>query len=355
MMKSTQYNTTIVAEQLLYNEFIKYKRLYELINIEFAGSSADKLNIFIDLYSFLMPCYRLVRILNYYSIASAIINYCAHLRNFFRTRYGVSTEIILIYSSNNCINNRRFIPDYNYYYSNRVNSNEIISKAVTTNLKMVATLAPYLPDIYYKEGTAEPTVIIKDLIDKRIFGESPNLVISTSRMMYQLPANTHDTVVIRKKSSKGEDISFSYNMITAIDNFIHEEKNISVNGITVQPASIMALMNLIGIPKLGVKSICDIRSALSIISDIPTGFERDYQTLYSVYSDHIIGKKKTPIEAEEFFSRLSCIDINNQCALYSNMPESNLTNFMTRLNDPNTVKFINNKYFSNAPLDLDRL
>ena len=358
-MKSVQYDNSTPIAAILYSQFIKYDALFRIIQHEFQNSNAGVVDIYIDLYQFILPIFRCLRIDTGFAISSVIINYCAHFRSFFRTRYGVETNIILIWSSNDSLNNIRYIPEYNTYYRNRMASNNKIYDTVTDNLQLLNLLVPYLPNIYIKFGTVEPAVIIKGLIDKKLFnmGRNPSIVISTSQYMYQLPVDQPNCIVIRSKKDKKDksDVSYSYNMLTAMTAYILELKNTLVQG--TDPRKMAMLMNLIGIPKRSVKSLCDFKVALEVLATIPPGFEHDPTELYKSYYNYFLEHKtsRSIISAEEFANRFMCIDLTMQYNMYKQSPEYASMEFLKDLYDVDTVKQINNTYFTKDPIDLERL
>lgn len=358
-MKSVQYDNSTPIAAVLYSQFIKYDALFRIIQHEFQHSNASIVDIYIDLYQFILPIFRYLRIESGFAISSSVINYCAHLRSFFRTRYNVDSNIVLIWSSNDSVNNIKYIPEYNVYYRNRIVSNEKIYSTVTDNLQLLNLLVPYLPNVYIKFGTVEPAVIIKGLIDKKLFnlGRNPSIIISSSQYMYQLPVDYNNCIVIRpKKDWKNKiDTSYSYNRLNAISAYIHELKNVDVQG--TDSSKIAMLMNLIGIPKRSVTSLCDFKTALNILATIPPGFEHNPVELYKSYYNYFVEHKttRTLVSAEEFANRFMCIDIDMQYNMYKQMPEYSSMEFFKNLQDADTVKQINNTYFTKDPIDLERL
>ena len=61
------------------------------------------------------------------------------------------------------------------------------------------------------------------------------------------------------------------------------------------------------------------------------------------------------IDAYNFKYRFNAVDLVFQHRLYTMMAESKDISWLINLNDPDTVKDINNKYFIDNPLDLNAL
>lgn len=353
-MKKPNISDRITMEQMLYSRFVKYTSLKKIIDKEFAGSSATVINIFIDLYSLYTRLYNCSKYTSPFCISAASINYCAHLRSFFRNLYGVESNIVLIYSSNNCVTNKMFIPTYNQPYERRIANNEFVTTLIINNLSLLDILVPYLPNIYYKTGSADTSVIIKYMIDQNVLPDVPNLVISDSVPMYQLPCNAKNTVVIRKRVYEGEDCSYSYSNIDCLDWFVSETKNLNISAAKLRQNLITSIFAMAGSSKIGIKQISGIRSiktAIDIANMLPYGYERDPKALYEIYSKY----SNNPIQERDFLNRFLGVDILFQTSKYASLPEANMKKFIVNTRDPDTVKMINNKYFANSPIDLERL
>lgn len=348
------YDEKTPIEYILYGQFIKYAALKNLVALEFADSDAEEVNIFIDLNQMLLPAFRYLKIQDYNVISSAIINHCAHMRAYFRSRHRVQSNIILVYSRNMSSNNTRFCAEYNSQYRLRMQSNEKIMEAVDYNIDLLKLLCPYLPDIYLKIGTVEPSVIIHDLITKT-FDVNPNVVISASQYAYQLPAFTPNTVVFRKKTSNKIDTSYSYNFINALNAFIYETRNVAVDEV-LNAKAISLLMVLSGLPKRNISSMFNIKHTLRMIQNIPNSCLGDIDAMYNYILAFIESEKtKTFLQYEEFVNRFKAIDLPYQHKLYEMLPESKEQSYLQAFQDPNAVRDINDRYFKNVPLDLERL
>lgn len=349
-----KYDEETPIKYILYGQFIKYTSLFKMVSIEFSGSDAEEVNIFIDLYQFLLPIFRYLNIENYNIICSIIINYCAHLRAYFRSRHRVETNIILVYSSNNSINNYRFYSDYNYAYKNRINSNNKIMDAVMYNLQLLQVLCPYLPNIYIKIGTVEPAVIIKNIIDNHLLPDEPNIVISNSQYMYQLPANADNVTVFRKKTIHKEDASYSYNVINAMQAFIFETRKINISEF-YNTRYLSILMTLTGLPQRNVKSFYSLKIGIDILNHIPVECIGDITAIYDNIVKYITyyKKKYSIIDYEDFCNKYRSIDIEYQSKLYQKLPECLENSWLQDRNDPDNLKAINNKYFKDEPLNLE--
>lgn len=361
---SKYYDDKIPIEQVLYGQFIKYTSLERMVAKEFVGSNANTVNVYIDILQLVLPAFRCLRIQYYYTITSVVLNYCAHIRAYFRSRHGVETNIILVYSPNMSSNNTKYIAEYNSKYSSRMNYNTKMMENLQDNIEMIRLLVKFFDNIFLKEGTVEPGVIIAHLANTIFkFPGVPNIVISTSDYMFQLPSVTLDTVVFHKKNNKDMynhlvDASYSYNALTASPYFIYETKGSNKGDVSISPFGMVPLMCLTGLPGRSLNSIFNATTALKIVRTIPN------EALQAGDIEYIFGaikmavdslNTKTIINLDEFANRFKALDIRYQLKMYEMMPQSKEQEFLQRLHDPDTVKEINNKYFEHIPIDLQRL
>lgn len=349
----------VPIEQILYGRFITYKALEKIVYREFYGSKDSKVNIYIDLYQFLTPPYTLMRIKDFFAISSCILNYCAHLRYFFRTRYRTDTRIILVSTDASYKKATACVPSFNSYYGTKFKNAGQYENAIKDNLNLLETLCPYLNEVYMKHGSVDASVIIKFLIDK-VFTDAPNIIISTSQLMYQVPPNVDAyTIVLRQSRKFDEDLSYSYTPLNALHAFAYETRKM-VLMYPMNQKLVTMLMILSGLPKLSIKSAVNIKTALNILQTIPPGIEHDYLGLYDAYEKYYMvgpGKKsKSPkLSKEDFKNRYMAIDILYQSLLYEHMPESKQMAFLQRLHDPESLLKINEKFYKNNPIQIEEL
>ena len=161
-----RYRTNI--ENIIYGSYVKTARLDQIVYEAFSNTSiaaATELNIFIDIYSVLHQSfsehYR-VDYSNYTDITSGLINMCAHYRSYFR-RLKVHTKFYLVFSTNTCEINRKFIAGYNEIFLTKCNVPEY-KKIVNDNFNLLKILCPYLPDIHFLETKHESSVLMYELL-----------------------------------------------------------------------------------------------------------------------------------------------------------------------------------------------
>lgn len=350
-----KYDEETLLSSILYGQYIKYNALQNLVQLEFANSDADEVNVFIDVYEMLLPLYRSLNFKDSVeAISSGVINYATHFRAYFRTRHRVESNIIFVFSGLNSSNITRFCPEYNAKYRNRILSNDKMSEQIFLAIERMKEIIPYLPNIYLKIGSVEPSVIIRDLILSQTFGDIPNVVVSPSAYAYQIPAHCPDTVVFRGKRTAHEITAYSYNFMNAVNAYIYETKNIATNEV-IYPKLITAVMVLSGIAKRNISSYKSIGNTLELLTGMPKEIVGDIEAMYKYISDKAAERKWKMMEYELFYNRYMAISIEAQHTLYRSLPECNETGFLTQLNDKESVHYVNNKYFAKYPLDLERM
>jgi hypothetical protein len=352
-----QYDNRTAIDNVLYWQFVKYNTLSKLVYNEYATDDSDVINVYIDLYQILVTIHRYTKINNYFCICAIVINYCAHLRHFFK-KLNVYANIVLVYGDKSSTNITQFIPEYNTFYKNRIKSNGKINSVVKSNMELLRKLIPYLPNIYLREGTVESAVIMHDIIQRKLIGVAPSLVISNSLYMYQLPIFSKSVKVIKKSNSikMQEDTTYSYNNFNALEAYLFEVKNVSLRG-RFNQNTLSFIMSILGIPKLSVLSMgVNYKTALRIANNIPIGYEHDCDVIGEVYDEYITkNKMKNKPSVESIIKRFKGIDLGYQYSLYKLLPEYSETSFLNKLEDKDAVHYINNNYFEKCPIYLDEL
>ena len=136
----------VSVSQIIYSSCVKYNRLKSIIDEAFAGSEANNLNIYIDLYSILKQAFKKeINVENYFDITSCVINTCAHYREFFKRYYNVDTSFYLIFSYN-IYNKSIHICPYCYNFS-RMNSNIDWTTQIISSRKFSRSFRHY--DIFF--------------------------------------------------------------------------------------------------------------------------------------------------------------------------------------------------------------
>jgi len=353
--------TKVSLEQLMYKNFIKYDKLIEMVNVAFAGSNATSINIFIDVYSMVKILYKGQNILieDYSSLTSSIINLCAHLRDFFRTRYNTNSKIYIVASRNIPTMNILSYPPYNSDIKVAMTNMTSVDEMIVNNMELLEILCPYLPDIFFIRGEYETGVYMYDIMCKNeILGNNnPNIIITRDPYNFQLIPMRPETVVFRPYKQSGADLSYYLDKNNLFEKFLVTDRMVvAKKTITINPGLFTVFLTLSKLPERRIKSLFNTTKAISILDEAVTslrlynGYNSDIERVWnSIYKDSF-----GSIGYSIFKSRFDVIDIQSQHYGFANSPYSKNITF-PNLYDPETIKLINNKYFKNNPLDLNRL
>lgn len=345
----------VPAASIIYSKFIRYNQLDLIVSKEFQGSSDRIINIYIDLYSVLFTLFRCESITGIMDISSSIVNMAIHYRNYFK-RFGVYTNIFLIYSPTMCINNLKHLPNYNTTRINVMNKNPKVYDAVNNNLGLLGTIVPYLPDIFLKIGTAETSVIAYDIMMKlQSKGVTfPSVFVTSSQYAFQLPSKNHRCVLFfKKRDPQKEDISYSVDALDCLDYYIKETKN-QTDVVTYKNSNWMsAYMALAGIPQRNVTSLFNYKKALELLGSLSRSYdaitpETIFEHINRKYPDH-------SIPLQEIIERFECIDLDYQLEEYRTLPESQGLSFLNQMENFDELVHLNDVYFKNNPMALDKL
>ena len=339
-----------MVENVVYGEYIRYDFMQTLVSLEFPASTADHVNVFIDLYDIMNRINRAtmededpIEI-----ISSGILNMIAHYKNYFWSRHQVTCNVIFVYGNPNVDAICCDIPEYNQV------GNKELCESVSLALDRVNLLIPYIPGAYIKYGYAESAVIIKNILYNELFAPYPSIVISSSQYMYTLPGmadkDMNEIVVFRNKYTRaGGRTAYSYNEINAVNAFIAETRNI-VCQVPINPDIITLIMALCGVPGRNVKSIKNTEQALIMGSSMPPEIIDDIPAMYSFMKSYCKAKKQKLISEEEFTHRYCGLSLDIQLQRYQNNPNSMDFSFLQKLDNPDGVRFINSQYFPRYPL-----
>lgn len=339
----------------IYGNCIKYERMQFLTNKAFKGYNDNELNIFIDLYPIFRTLYKAdyIESNSNVDICAGIINTAAHYRRFFMRYYNTYATIYMINSLNIHNMNLNLYPEYNKDLKHRVDTaTPRMNNLVPFNLDLLDLVIPYIDNVYLIHSTYESSVVMYDIICKNELNGNlhPNLIISRDTYPFQLTGIVNNTLLYRPKKRDGLDLSYCVNSNNLYNAILYE------NGIDykkydfkdISPKLFSMLFTLNGFKRRNIRSEYNIRSAKKLITNAI-----DNQLILNDYN-HIINwdqiqTKKNPNMLNNIYLAL---DIISQHYIYMNDLESHYK--LKNLYDPEGIKSINNKYFTNNnQLDLE--
>ena len=343
---------------IFYKNLIPYSSLDKMFKQEFMGCDSKCVNIYIDLFSFLSDLYRTTNFTNIWNITSSIVNMGIHYRNYFAKR-GMYSNIIFVYSPNQCSINVKYIKNWYIGYRTLANSNPVAVKSIMSNIELLGTMIPYAPQMYLKIGSATPTVTILNIVQKAInsgtdLGKYPNIYITRDPYAFQLPAILPNVVLFFKKYKKNrEDNSFSVNYGNCLNEYIKLTKNVAIE--EQLPANWLSpYMTIAGIgSKYGVNAILNYDKSLAVLFKLSSEYSNF--TPDNIYATIKEISPSCKITLEDIYNRFRCLDILHQLAEYNVLPESQEFSWTAETPDMNMLLELNNRYFKKNPIDIDRL
>jgi hypothetical protein len=353
---------------VIYGSYIRYDRLYEMTKFAFYGKTdSESVNIFIDVYSIVRSIYKRgsnVKINYSYAIASCIINLAIHLRAYFDTRHHVSSKIYIIYGGARPL--EAFVNYYQYNSKNMImeDSNNYLTELILDNMEVVSILCPYLHDIFcIVNRSNEFSVIASNLIDiESSKSKTPNIIYSKDALAYQLVAFKPYTFLYRPKKKLSLDNSWVVTKSTLYNAYRYGELEISKQFDTVLDVKMFSLFQAIsGLRTRNMNSLKNANSAIRFLEsavqdNIFTNGYNANSILFTQTNSIERLLEGTNIPVYEVLNRFAAIDLPYQTMLYQASPRSREVHAsLINLYNPQEVRDINDKYFHDYPLDLNRV
>lgn len=343
------------AEQIVGLYAVRYKNLVNIINTEYAGSGADKINLFIDMADIFKNISEKCANTTTQDIVSSVINLCAHYRNFFNQYYHTHTYIYLIYSDiNNKSLNQMYIPEY----KRKIASYEAVETRVLAAMNLIEMITQYIEDINFFNTTYEFGVFVHDIITTECSNGNnrPGIILTKDVYNYQLASSDCLVKILRPKKYKSEDISYMVSAVNAINAYCIY-RNVSQEGSFGLNVELLPLVfSLTRLPERNLKSLHSIPSVLkSINKAISSG---SILNGYSMDIEYICGKLcENGLKINNSFiveQRFKAVDIESQYLAFISTPNVRYQG-MINLYDPVALKELNMQYFKDNPLDLEVL
>ena len=341
------------AGRIINTNLVKYDVLSNLISTAYAKCNKDTILIYIDVYSIIKSLFNDSVVIDDYSIlSSCIINMCAHYRQFFKN-INVRTYFFIVYSDNCPQANSLICSEYNSGVSYMFKSNEKMYDAITKDLGLLQVLCPYLPDIAFIKRDMESSVCIYDIMCKYdIKNEFAHMVISKDDYVIPLVDMKPDTIILRPKKQNQQDLSYYIDASNAMTIFL-QNKKVKQTDTFISPGLLSVIYTCNGLKCRSLKSLYNITNTLSILSKAISlgGIVNNHSSSLAALT---FFSNKTPITILQ--NRFAVIDIQHQHKLYMmSALNTNYSNEIINMQDPDSVKHINDKYYKNNPLDLERL
>ena len=349
----------VVGDHLMIAHYVRYDRLEQLINAEFHDSNYNEINLCIDAYSMIKSIYGLdtSQFIDELSIASCIINACAHYRQFFWSRYRVTCKIYVVFSrmEESIKEARMFCPTYsNIFITDRNPSMDVL---IDKNMSLLEELCPYIGDIKFIKSEYEPGLVFGNIGLSN--PEIPNIIITKDPWCLQVVSNIPNSYIIRPLKRNGEDLSVLISNRNVIEYYMELRKTKCVINPTIIGNNYLPfIISATSFPerKLGkIHVLSTILNRLILAMDeihIPNNMNvHDVKGFCEDLSS--IRKPSLQLKSYEIELRHNAIGFNPCYFRYAYANNPKMDNLdMINLHNPDAVKQINEKYFSKVPLDL---
>lgn len=281
-----------------------------------------------------------------FEMISNIINLASHYRLFF-AKNGIYSKIFIYlnYPFKNMYKNRLINADYRTYYENKYAKNPnhfVLNEVISSSLPLTKIILEYVEGVYliqsdYIENSLVPYVISKDTTDNVV-----NFILTNDKYEYQyvnngfyiLKPNKDDSLLLTKDN--------------AIEIFKRQE-NI-MNDVTLNSRYLPFILSLLGNKERNIEKIKRIGLA-NIIKMINRAL-KEHVISEGVYNINILSN----IIKEEYKSlvlnNFYCTDIETQFQMLNIKDLYVITSQVIDKFDNETLKKLNDQYFSLYPIQL---
>lgn len=368
-----QYSSDV--ERLLYQNFIKYDRLYYMTHHTFhSQSDVNHIAIYIDMPSLTNVLYGMIdqyTAADAYAVSAVMVNLCAHLRSYFATRHRVSTEFYIVYGKNMTQSAIDIYPEYNAHRAMDHSVKVDVSKLISQNVDVLKIICPYLPDINFVDaGQMDVAIVMADLIqynNAKYNTVMTNIIYSKDTYAYQLVAYMPMTFLYRPFKNS-DDVSWVVNKSSLYWAYKTELKSKTADMPVEISAALFALvLGFSGLRSRNIASGFNINSSIHRITRVVNAniLSNGVNGVYWYISED---KSFTDVERintafginekiyKDTVRQTTTIFLPWHLEKYQKTVECGLSkNIITNLSDPNTVRSINDTYFRATPLDLERI
>lgn len=350
------------VEQLITGSFVKYSKLVPLIAQSYVNSPATEINLFIDLNSILKQMYSVdswtYKHRNQFEIAATVINMCGHYREFFRG-LSVTTNIYLIYGLNCPTINDTYVKGYNSKFIESYIKKPSVTEIIDQNMKVLNLMCNYLPHIYFFDiGTNEVSAMVDYLINMTKARERgiENLVISKDILMLQLIPE-QDARILHPKKTKDGDESYILDNSNMWYHFFTDIRKSKIPNELISNVFIQNILSMTRVPERGLFNIMNITKAFHVIdTGVKTGFLDPTKFYTQSTMNTILQAMGIGINPTELEMRFRAINTHYQSTFVLTLEKPEFKRLrMIDLEDAQSLKDIITNYFTDTPIDLDKL
>ena len=229
-------------------------------------------------------------------------------------------------------------------------------KYFANNNEMLELLCKYIPGAYYLCRNTESSVVMYDIMCKYDMGNRfAHMIISKDIYLWQLVSMKPNTVILKPKKKDGNDESILITRENVMFNYYTKRKAKSFSPL-ISTELLSLIMSCTSLPERNIKtmgSLSKVTSAIqSIINDnqIVNGYNSDPSFVFDK-----IARKGIKISPYIALNQFKAIDIAYQQLVFMNTIEADYSKEIVNLKNKEGLQAINNEYFKDYPLDLNRL
>lgn len=356
------YNNRTYIDSIIASHYVKYSRLKEIIPLAYKNSNANNLYLFIDMQSAIQVLFSNKSYKGFLSseldISAAMLNMCAHYREYFR-RIDVSTKIFIVHGWNSPSINSTLVPRYNDRLRTSYSLKRDIIENVSLNISILQELCQYIPDTYfYSFGENETSAGIKLLIDRFNLKNDTNseiLIVTKDILSFQLvPENIN---ILRPVKREGGDLSYIIDRNNLWEIFYTEYRKTTQPEKCIDVNFISNLFAMSGLRERNMYNVIQTKTVNRYIqSALDIGFINVNQNTQSSINNALIGLGIN-INPQLFEDRWKAINPSFQSSFVipMNLPIYRNLSYPTKINNTRELHNIIGRYFSDIPIDLNRL
>ena len=211
----------ISTDKTYYNLLLKNYPQYESLRRELmklifrkAINKGERVDCYVNLNSYIRSIYSRVdyKYDEKLSITASIINFAAHLKEFFASRFSIYARIFLVYGNQRSQNAVKFVSEYDAHRELERKKDPLIEQIVVDDLSKCEEIVKYIPDVFMiSNQDTEPGVIIREIIksESSMGNKFPRLIFSKDLYDYQLVSSCPNTHLIRVKKTFNGDMTFT--------------------------------------------------------------------------------------------------------------------------------------------------
>lgn len=352
---------------VLFMYYPKYDTLAE--TKDWIDPRAEAFDIYIDLYKIMSSLFKPDVMLNSLDpkdikaqckIVSSVVNLCAHYRQYYANVYSAYSRFFLVYSTGDFYSNKYYFKDYDKVNRERRENDYVKNEVFKHSAKIFETLCPYLPDIFFAKTDYEVAVKIHG-IRYLISSYNTSLVMTKDPLTIQACICDDELLIFNHVKSRDNDHIVVSERKDAIENFCILMKR-SLSDVSkkcirfLDPTFFSLIVAATGYDKRSLPNIGTINGIVKLLYDliiqdkIPNRLINP-RTIY----DRMSNKQKSRYDIETIVNRWKALDILIQYEWYKNSTEYEDKSYLINLDDPKELKYVNDHYFVENPLDLQRL